>query len=418
MIEVVIIMNDKPAILGGTPISSKKIRFTEIIVGEEEKQAVQEIIDSKQFVSGDYLDKFEKEFARFIGTKHAISISNGTDALFLSYIALGLTFSKKIITTPLTFVASASTIIHAGAIPYFADVDNDFNLSPESIREIIKRDKMDAITVVHMYGNPVDMDEIMFIAKEHDLLVIEDAAHAHGAEYKGRKVGALGDIAAFSLYPTKIIAAGGWGGVITTNSDEVAEKLRLLRAHGELRNIIGANGAYLYKMLGYNMRMSHIEAAIAYYQLKRIKTYVERRRKLAKLLSEKLSGIDGIQVPVEDKYRKHAYYIYAITIDEEKIGWSRDEFVRALNFEGIEARKGYHVPLHKQELFINIQDPSINHFALVNSYPNYSKISLPNAERLSKTMVWLPMHPNLSEEDIDKIANAVIKLISWRKKHS
>ncbi len=411
-------MSSKPAILGGKPVSDKKIRFVEITIGDEEKRAVEEIMESKQFVSGEYLEKFEKEFARFIGTKYALAVSNGTDALFLSYLALGLTFSKKIVTTPLTFVASASTIIQAGAIPYFADVNNDFNISPSSIREVIEKEKIDAITVVHMYGKPVEMNEIAEIAKENDLLIIEDAAHAHGAEYKGRKVGTLGDIAAFSLYPTKIIAAGGWGGVITTNSDEIAEKLKLLRAHGELRALMGSKGAYLYRRLGYNMRMSHIEAAIAYYQLKRINKYIERRRKIARLLNERLSDIEGIKIPEENANEKHVYYIYAITIDENKIGWDRDKFVEALNYEGIEARKGYHVPLHKQELFINIQDPAINHFAHINKYPEYSKLTLPMAEQLAKNTVWLPMHPNLSEEDVDKIVNAIIKLISWKRKNN
>ncbi len=408
-------MIDKPAILGGKPVSDKKIRFTEILIGEEEKRAVEEIVRSKQFVSGEYLTKFEKEFSSFVGTKHAIAVSNGTDALFLSYLALGLTFNKKVLTTPLTFVASASTIIHAGAIPYFVDVGEDSNISPSAVERGLASNKFDAITVVHMYGKPVKMDEIKSIAKEEGLLVIEDAAHAHGAEYKGQKIGSWGDIAAFSLYPTKILAAGGWGGVITTNDDEVAEKLKLLRAHGELRALFGSKGAYLYKLLGYNMRMSHIEAVIAYYQLRKINDFITRRRKIAKMLNERLSGIDGIKVPIEEKNEKHVYYIYSININESKIGWDRDTFVEALDHEGIEARRGYHVPLHKQELFLNINDPNVNHFALVNKYPDYSRFELPNAEKLSRTTIWLPMHPNISEEDVEKIVKAIEKLILWKK---
>ncbi len=409
-------MKEKPAILGGEPVSRKPIRFTEIIIGEEEKKAVMEILESKQFASGDYVGKFEREFARFIGVKHAISISNGTDALFLAYVALGITFGRKVITTPLTFVATASSIIHAGAIPYFADVEWDSNISPREISKMVKEEKFDAITVVHTYGKPVKMDEILEIARENGMYVVEDAAHAHGAEYKGRKIGTLGDIAAFSLYPTKIIAAGGWGGVITTNDDEIAEKLRLLRAHGELRSLLGAKGAYLYSRLGYNMRMSNIEAAVAYYQVKKITSFIDRRRKIAKLLNEKLKDVPGIRIPQEDEHEKHVYYIYAIVIDEEKIGWSRDDFVKALNAEGIEARTGYHVPLHKQELFLKINDPQINHFAEINKYPDYSALTLPVTERLSKTTVWLPMHPNLTEEDVDKIAAAIKKLVEWKQK--
>ncbi len=409
-------MMDKPAILGGEPVSKKPIRFTEILLTQEEKEAVMECLDARHLTSGEYIEKFEKAFAQFIGVRHALAISNGTDALFLSYLALNLTFKKKIITTPLTFIATASSIIHAGAIPIFADVENDGNISPESVRSIMKKEEISAITVVHMYGKPVKLEEFKEICNEAGIPLIEDAAHAHGAEYKGRKIGTWGDIAAFSLYPTKIIAAGGWGGVLTTNNDELYEELILLRAHGELRHIIGPEGAYVYRRLGYNMRMSNIEAAVAYYQLLKINDFIEKRRRNAKLLSEKLIDLPGIEVPREEPNSKHVYYIYAITIDEKKIKWTRDEFVKALNKEGIEAKKGYHIPLHQQEFFRKINDPKVNHFALVNSYPDYSRMHLPNAERLSKTTIWLPMHPNLTEEDIEKIAHAIEKLINWKKR--
>ncbi|MHA1608908.1 MAG: DegT/DnrJ/EryC1/StrS family aminotransferase [Candidatus Njordarchaeales archaeon] len=407
---------EKPAILGGKPVSKEKIPFAKVIIREEEKKAVEEILREGSLAGGEYIKKFEKAFAEFIGAKHAISISNGTDALFLSYLALGISFGAKVLTTPITFVATASTIIHAGAIPFFADVLNDANLDPKSVQEMFRKQKFDAITVVHMYGKPVEMDEIKEIARENNAFIIEDAAHAHGAEYKGTKVGLLGDIAAFSLYPTKIIAAGGWGGVIVTNSDEIAEKLILLRAHGELRHKIGPEGAYEYEILGYNMRMSHIEAAIAYYQLRRINEFISCRRKLAKMLSDLLRDIPGIVIPEEPPYVKHVYYIYSILIDEKTIGWTRDEFVKALNAEGIEARKGYHKPLHQQPLFKMINDPTINHFAKINKYPNYAEFKLPNAERIAKSTVWLPMHPYLTEEQIELIAKAIHKLVQWRRK--
>lgn len=411
-------MSEKPAILGGKPVSHKKIKFVELIISEEEKRAVQEILEKKTFASGEYVEKFEKEFASFIGSKYAVSISNGTDALFLSYVALGLTFGKKIITTPLTFIATASSIVHAGAIPYFVDVERDHNISPSAIRELVKKEKIDGITVVHMYGKPVKMDEIREIAEEKDILIVEDAAHAHGAEYKGKKSGVLGDIAAFSLYPTKIIPAGGWGGVITTNDNEIYEKLILLRAHGEKKHLIGSKGAYLYSRIGYNMRMSHIEAAIAYFQLRRINEYINQRRRIARILTDLLADIEGVETPTEEKDTKHVYYIYAIVIDEKKIGWKRDEFVSALNAEGIEARSGYIVPLHKQDVFRDINNPEINHFAAINKYPNYYNQELPMAELLSRSTIWLPMHPKLTEEDAQKIAEAIKKLIDWKKEKS
>ena len=306
-------MREKPAILGGEPITRKPIKFVEIIIGEEEKRAVLEIIERKEFVSNEFIEKLEKEFARFVGTKYALAISNGTDALFLSYLALGISFHDFVITTPLTFVATASTIIHVGAIPIFADVDKDSNLSPHATSEVIPKYKKEikGITVVHTYGKPVEMEKFSEIAQENDLYLIEDASHAHGALYKGRKVGSIGDVGVFSLYPSKIIAAGGWGGIITTNNKELADKLILLRAHGELRHIYGQKGAYLYRRLGYNMRMSNIEAAVAYYQLKRINEFIEKRRKIARYLSELLASIEGISTPTENEYCKHVYYIYA-----------------------------------------------------------------------------------------------------------
>lgn len=403
----------KPAILGGDPECKRRIPFAKPLIGQEEIEAVREALEAGALASGEFVEKFEKEFARYVGVKHCIAVSNGTDALFISYLALDLTFGCRVLTTPLTFVATASAVIHAGAVPLFADVDEDSNLSPESVADVISREKVDGICVVHMYGRPCRMDEIISIARECGAFVIEDAAHAHGAVYKGRKVGSLGDIAAWSWYPAKIVAAGGWGGAITTNSDELAEKIRLLIGHGELKQLIGQRGAYEWIRLGYNMRMSNIEAAVAYCQLKKLEQFVEKRRKNAKLLTELLSDVPGLRLPGDPPYGKHVYYIYAIQLDEEKIGWSRDEFVRALQAEGIDARRGYHKPLHRQELFLKINDPSVNHFARVNRYPDYGKMSFPRAEELARTTVWLPIHPALTEEDIEAMARAIVKLVEW-----
>ena len=408
-------MIEKPAILGGEPTTKRKIPLYCICTGEEEKEAIIDAFNKKAFASGEFIKKLEDEFARFIGTKHALAVSNGTDGLFLAYLAYGLTFGKKIITTPLTFVATASTIVHTGAIPVFCDVELDGNISPMKIQELVKSENIDGISIVHLYGKPVEMKPIMELAKENNIVVIEDASHAHGAEYNGKKVGSIGDIGVFSLYPSKVIAAGGWGGLITTNDDEIAEKIILLRGHGELKNIIGKKGAYKFRILGYNFRMNNMEAAVAYYQLKKIDSFIEKRRKNAKLLSELLRDVPGITIPEEKPHIKHIFYLYAIVLDDKITGWSRDEFVEALNAEGIEAQPGYVVPLHKQEVFLKLNDPNVNHFAKINKYPDYSKMRFPNAEYLSNHTIWLPTHPCLKEEDVENIAKAIKKLISWKK---
>ena len=404
---------DRPAILGGEPVARSRIPFTRIIIGEEEKKAVEEILRSRLFVNGPYTRLLEEEFARYVGVKHAVATSNGTTALFLAYLALGLGFGSRIATTPLTFIATASTILHIGGVPLFADVDEYGNLDPCLVEEL---EELDAVVVVHLYGLPADMNGFDRISRARNCYIIEDAAHAHGAEFSGRKAGSLGHAATFSFYPSKIIGAGGWGGIVTTNNSDVAYRLRMLRAHGELRVIKGAEGAYEYVMLGYNMRLSEIEAAITYYQLKRLDDLVRKRREAAKILSEMLSEVPGISIPREPPGRKHSYYIYSITIEPQIIGWDRDRFVEALNAEGIDARRGYHIPLHRTTLFKKIHDGAINPFATLIDYPKYSEMRFPNAERLAERTVWLPLYPGLKVETIEAVAKAVRKLVLWGRR--
>ena len=404
----------KPALLGGKPIREKPLKPIHFAFDEELKAVLEELKEGN-LASGEYIEKFEKEFARFIGVKYSVAVSNGTDGLFLSNIALDLTFGSKVLTTPITFIATASSIIQAGAIPIFADVEFDGNISPESVEKVLESENVDGISIVHLYGKPVEMDPILEICRERGIPIIEDASHAHGAEYRGRKVGSIGNISVFSLYPTKVLPAGGWGGVITTNESELYEKLIYLRAHGEEKVKLGVSGAYTYTRLGYNMRMSNIEAAVAYYQLKKINSYIEKRIKNAKYLTDLLADVEGLILPTYPAYIKHTFYIYNILIDENKIGWTRDKFVEALKAEGIPANRGYHTPLHKQPLFQKINNPKVNHFAKVIKYPEYSSLKLPRAEEVANRTVWIHIHHGMVEEDIESIAKAIIKLIEWKK---
>ena len=389
----------------------KEFKFVDILIGEEEKKAVLEILENKEFAYGKYVDLLEKEFARYIGTKYALAVSNGTDGLFLANLALGLTFKKKVLTTPMTFIATASSILHAGAIPIFSDVKNDSNMDPDYTRKIIKNEKIDGISVVHLYGKPVDIDIFKELTDEYDIPLIEDASHAHGAVYKNKKIGSWGDIAVFSLYPTKVIAAGGWGGIITTNDEEIYEKLIYLRAHGEEKVVKGKEGAYIHSQLGYNFRMSNIEAAIAYFQLKRIDEFIEQRRKNAKVLREILEGIDGITLPGDPEGGLNVFYIFNLVLERKGGEIIRDKVVERAKALGIPAERGYHTPLHKQPLFRNINDVKVNHLAKIINYPNYNDLTLPKAEKLARTTVWLPVHPGLSEEDMSLIGNKFLEIL-------
>ena len=405
---------DRPAILGGDPVTRKSIPFTRIYISDEEIKAVKDVLRSRIFVNGPYTEELEREFAKYIGAKHAIAVSNGTDALFLSYIALGIGYGDRVATTPITFIATVSTIIHVGSVPVFCDVDVDSNLNPCEIPT--RTEGLKAIVPVHLYGKPARMDEVVRIARENELYVIEDAAQAHGAVFAGKKVGLWGDVATFSFYPSKIIPAAGWGGIIVTNNDEIAERLRLLRAHGELRVLEGAKGAYEYIRLGYNMRISEIEAAVALCQLGRIERYIGERRRIARIFNEELSKLPGIVTPTEDPGMRHVYYIYSILVDPSEIGWDRDSFVEALNREGVDARRGYHTPIYKTQLFRRINDPRINHLARIQKYPDYSKIYLENAEAVARRTVWLPIFPGMGDDEVEAVLRSVKKLVEWGRR--
>ena len=396
-------------------MNKRDLKFVEILLGDEEKQAVMEALNKAYLASGEYIELFEKEFAKYIGTKYAIAVSNGTDGLFLAYLALGLTFKKKVLTTPISFMATASTIIHSGAIPIFSDVAEDMNLDPHLAREVANKEKVDGITIVHLFGKPATPDEFRELSDTLSVPLIEDASHAHGAIYKGKKIGQWGDIAVFSLYPTKVIAAGGWGGVITTNDEEIYEKILYLRAHGEERVKLGKEGAYIHSRLGYNLRMSNLEAAVAYYQLKRIEDFINKRRRNAAILREILSNHGNLVLPSDAIDGRNVYYIFNVTIKNCNNELMRDRIVKNLKEEGVPAEKGYHIPLHRQPLFLKINDPSVNHFANIVNYPDYSKVYLPNSERLTKCSFWLPVHPGLTEEDMEFIGEKTLEVLRKEK---
>ncbi|MBN2251523.1 MAG: DegT/DnrJ/EryC1/StrS family aminotransferase [Candidatus Altiarchaeota archaeon] len=351
------------------------------LIGAREKELVMEVLDSGVIAQGPKVGEFEERFAGYIGVKHAVAATSGTTALHLALMAHGIKAGDEVITTPFTFIASANSILHANARPVFADIKEEtFNIDPEKVREKITA-KTKALMPVHLYGNPCEMEELMEIAEEHDLAVIEDACQAHGAEVSGKKTGSF-STGTFSFYPTKNMTTGE-GGMASTDDDETYEKLRMLREHG-------AKVRYYHDILGYNYRMTDIAAAIGIAQLERLESFNESRIRNAKLLTEKLESVKGITTPKVGKNTRHVFHQYTIRVtDEYPMG--RDELANFLKDKGIGTGVHYPLPIHKQALYAGL------------GYVD----SLPVSEKAALEVLSLPVHPSVSEEDIGYIAKTI-----------
>ncbi len=347
------------------------------LIGEEEKRAVLEVLSSGALAQGTKVKQFEENFAGYVGTKYAIATSSGTTALHAALLAAGIEKGDEVITTPFSFIATANAILYCGAKPVFADIDpKTFNIDAEKIEEkITKRTK--AFLVVHLYGQSCSIDAIKEICEDHDLKLIEDACQAHGAEYRGRKVGSFGDCAVFSFYSTKNMTTGE-GGMITTDDARIAEKARLLREHGsKLR---------YHDVLGYNYRMTDIAAAIGIEQLKKLDAMNHKRISNAKLLTRGIEKITGLETPYISPHAKHVFHQYTIRVREE-YGISRDALVERLNKNGIGTLVYYPLPIHKQKLYKKL------------GYRD----KLPMAEEAAKEVLSLPVHAGVSETEIRHI---------------
>lgn len=348
-------------------------------IGDEEKQAVLAVLDSGQLAQGAVVAEFEQAFAAYCGVKHAIATSNGTTALHIALLAHGIGEGDEVVTSPFTFIASANSILYTGARPVFVDIEPDtFNIDPAQIEDAITP-RTKAIMPVHLYGNPADMDAIVEIADRHGLAVIEDAAQAHGAEVAGRRVGGFGT-GAFSFYPTKNMTTGE-GGIVTTDDDAVAERARLLRAHG-------ASERYRHTTLGFNFRMTDIHAAIGVAQMAKIDGWTEARRRNAALLTELLG--DAVVTPVARSWARHVYHQYTVRIPD-----GRGELPSRLAERGVGSGVHYPIPIHQQPLYLEL--------GFVDS--------LPNAELAARDVLSLPVHPMLSEADLATIATTVRELV-------
>ena len=358
------------------------IPVSKIVISRKEENAVVEVLRSGQIAHGLKAEEFESNFAKYIGTKYAVAVSNGTVALHLAYLALGLKTGDEVITTPYSFIASVNSFLFVGATPIFVDIGEDFNIDASKVEEKIT-DKTKAIMPVDLYGNPCEMDKLLKIGEKYKIPIIEDACQAHGAEYKRKKIGSFGKLACFSFYATKNMTTGE-GGMITTNDKNLYKYLKTARVHG-------SSVRYYHKFLGYNYRMTDIQAVLGIEQLKKLDEFNEKRIKNAEFLSNHLKDIKGIITPEVADNKKHVFHQYAIRITEDFL-ISRAKLIEFLKQYGIGSSITYPIPIHLQEEIINM---------------GFGNISLPAAEELSRQVLCLPVHPYLTQEELKQIVNAV-----------
>ena len=342
--------------------------------------AIQEVIDKSAFIMGENVQEFEDEFAKFCGVKYGVGTSSGTTALHLALVVCGIKRGDEVITVPYTFIATAEAISHTGAKVVFVDIEGrSYTMNPAKIEQAIT-ERSRAIIPVHLFGHSADMDRIIDIAKKNNLIIIEDSCQAHGAEYRGRRVGSIGDIGCFSFYPGKNLGAYGDAGMAVTDNKVLAEKMRLLRNHGYEKK-------YYHKIEGYNYRLDAIQAAILRVKLKHLDEWTEKRRRNAKLYNQLLKG-SKVKTPLEMEYAKHVYHLYVIRAD------NRDKLNLRLKENDIGATIHYPLPLHLQEAYKNL---------------GYKKGDFPISETCSAELLSLPMFPELTEDEIKKIVEVIKK---------
>jgi len=347
--------------------------------------AIARVLESCQFVLGAEVAGFEQEFAAYCGATECIALNSGTSALHLALLAAGVGPGDEVITVPFTFVASVAAVTYTGARPVLVDIDpRSFTLDPSAVEAAITP-RTKAILPVHLYGQPADMDPIMEIARRHGLVVIEDAAQAHGAKYKGRPVGSIGDMACFSFYPGKNLGAYGEGGAVTTSNPEYASTVRMLRDWGQDRK-------YHHVLRGFNYRMEGFQGAILRVKLRHLDRWTEARRRVVRQYDELLAD-SGVETPTEMPWGRHVYHVYTLRTDD------RDGLQAALQAEGIQTGIHYPVPVHLQPAYADL---------------GYGRGAFPRSEAAAEQVLSLPLYPELSSQAVAEVAGAVKKAVAHR----
>lgn len=392
---------EKLAINGGKPIRKDFLPYGRQWLDDEDIYAVVNILKGDYLTTGPTIEAFEKAVADYVGASYAVAFSNGTAALHGACFAAGINKGDEVITTPLTFAASANCILYQGGIPVFSDVDPiSYNIDPKCIEANIT-EKTKAIIPVDYTGLPAALDQIQDLAKKHNLIVIEDAAHGLGAQFKGKPVGALSDMTMFSFHPVKHITTGE-GGIITTNNEGYFHLLKQFRSHGickETHRLSQNPGPWYHEMqiLGYNYRMTDIQAALGMSQLKKLDRFLQIRRKYAHLYNEAFSGIEGLKLPVHTDEALSSWHLYILRLDLKQFKASRREIYEALLKENIGVNVHY-IPVYYHPYYQQL---------------GYCKGLCPRAEALYEEMITLPLFPAMTLRDVRDVIQGVEKVISY-----
>ena len=347
--------------------------------------AIARVLDGSQFILGAEVAGFEQEFAAYCGTTECIALNSGTSALHLALLAAAVGPGDEVITVPFTFVASVAAVLYVGARPVLVDIDpRTFTMDPGAIEAAITA-RTKAVLPVHLYGQPADMDPITEIARRHGLVVIEDAAQAHGAQYKGRPIGSTGDIACFSFYPTKNLGAYGEGGAITTSNLAFAKTIRILRDWGQ-------DGKYHHVLRGYNYRMEGLQGAILRVKLRHLERWIEARRAIVGKYNRLLAN-SAVERPTEMPWARHVYHLYTLRTDD------RDALQAAMQMEGIQTGIHYSVPVHLQPAYADL---------------GYGRGALPQSEKAAEEVLSLPLYPEMTDDQIQGVTQALTSLATTR----
>ncbi|WCF98146.1 UDP-4-amino-4,6-dideoxy-N-acetyl-beta-L-altrosamine transaminase [Porphyromonas gingivalis] len=366
----------------------KYIPYGRPLIEEDDMEAVIEVLKSDFISTGPKVTEFERLFADYVGAKYAVAVSSGTAALHCAYLAIDLLSEDEVITTPMSFIATSNAAIYCGARIKFADIQGDsLNVDTEYINKLITSSTK-VIVPVHFAGRPCEMDKILEIAKQHNLYVIEDASHALGASYKGKKIGSIGDMTTFSFHPVKHITTGE-GGMITTNDENIYHNLLKIRNHGIVKSHVPTNkGEWYYEqqLLGYNYRLTDIQCALGISQLKKLDRWIKKRRELANYYNERLQLIEELEVPTMNK--EHAWHLYIIKVKDPR---HREKLFTFLRGKSIGVNVHY-IPIHMQPYYQSI---------------GYKKNTLPVAESVYEHIITLPLHPSMTLSEADYIINSI-----------
>jgi len=396
---------ENPTPIEVTPqVRDRFLPFSLPDIGEEEIEAVAQVLRSGWITTGPKTKELERQLGEYVGAKHAIAVNSCTGALHVALAAIGIGPGDEVITSPLTFCSTANVVVHLGGTPVFADIGDDYNIDPAEIeRRVTPRTR--AILPVHYSGQPCQMDRILPLAREHNLHIVEDAAHAIGAKYRDQMVGTLGDVTAFSFYATKNMTTAE-GGMITTENDDLAERMRLLSLHGISKDAwkrYTSEGSWYYEVVfpGYKYNMTDIQAALGIHQLARLEQFLECRSKYACMYSEAFGAMPGVSVPIVNADGRHSWHLYTIQLDLERLSINRAQFIEALRAEQI-GTSVHFIPVHLHPYYRN-------RFG-------FRRGDYPKAERVYDGIISLPLYPKMTEQDIKDVISAVAGILRRHRK--